>query len=38
VDIKTAFVDIDTYLRNLGDDEDIIAIFDDLYQLVRYKT
>jgi hypothetical protein len=35
---ETAFADIDTYLRNLGDDEDIIAIFDDLYQLVRYKT
>lgn len=35
---ETAFADIDAYLRNLGDDEDIIAIFDDLYQLVRYKT
>ncbi|MDM8530114.1 hypothetical protein QUF63_03020, partial [Anaerolineales bacterium HSG25] len=30
------YSDIDRYLQNLGDDEDIIAIFDDLYKRIRY--
>jgi hypothetical protein len=30
------FADIDEYLQNLGDDEQIIAIFDDLYNRIRY--
>lgn len=34
---ETKFSDIDEYLQNLGDDEEIIGIFDDLYQRIRYK-
>ncbi len=30
------FTDIDQYLRNLGNDQEIIAIFDKLYDTVRY--
>lgn len=32
----TKFADIDTYLRNLGNDASIVAIFDELYQSIRY--
>ena len=32
----TEFAEIDSYLRNLGDDESIIAIFDELYSNIRY--
>lgn len=32
----TKFNDIDSYLRNLGDDESIVGIFDDLYRAIRY--
>lgn len=34
---ETNFADIDSYLRDLGDDEEIIAIFDNLYQSIRYE-
>ncbi len=34
---ETKFSDIDSYLRDLGDDNEIIAIFDDLYQSIRYR-
>jgi hypothetical protein len=33
---ETKFSDIDEYLRNLGDDETIISIFDQLYETIRY--
>ncbi len=33
---ETKFSDIDSYLRNLGDDENVIAIFDELYKKIRY--
>lgn len=33
---ETKFADIDLYLRNLGDDEAIVSIFDQLYQQIRY--
>ncbi len=32
------FADIDKYLRNLGNDQEIIGIFDKLYETVRYGT
>jgi hypothetical protein len=32
------FEDIDTYLRIIGDDKDIIKIFDDLYTPIRYNS
>jgi hypothetical protein len=32
------FADIDGYLQNLGDDEEIIGIFDDLYTRIRYGS
>lgn len=33
---ETSFAEIDSYLRNLGDDEAIVAIFDELYKSIRY--
>jgi hypothetical protein len=33
---ETKFSDIDSYLRNLGDDENVIVIFDELYKKIRY--
>ena len=33
---ETKFLDIDSYLRNLGDDPTIISIFDELYKAIRY--
>lgn len=33
---ETRFQDIDNYLRQLEDDEEVIRIFDDLYKLIRY--
>lgn len=33
---NTRFDSIDSYLRNLGDDESIISVFDDLYKKIRY--
>jgi hypothetical protein len=35
---ETKFTDIDLYLRNLGDDEFIIEIFDKLYEQIRFGT
>lgn len=35
---ETPFGDIDAYLRNLGDDAEIMALFDQLYQKIRYNT
>lgn len=35
---ETRFQDIDNYLRQLGDDEEVIRIFDNLYHLIRYET
>lgn len=35
---ETDFDDIDSYLRGLGDDDEVIAIFDKLYQSIRYGT
>lgn len=32
------FSEIDEYLRNLGDDESIIGIFDELYRSIRYGS
>ncbi len=32
---ETKFTDIDQYLQNLGDDEEIVGIFDDLYQRIE---
>ncbi len=34
---ETKFADIDSYLRNLGNNPDIVSIFDNLYQTIRYK-
>jgi hypothetical protein len=31
-----SFADIDSYLRGLGDDDEVITIFDNLYQSIRY--
>ncbi len=31
------FADIDQYLRQIGDDERILALFDELYRKVRYE-
>ncbi len=33
---ETKFLDIDTYLRNLGDDPTVMGIFDNLYETIRY--
>ena len=30
------YQDVDAYLRELGDDPEIVQIFDDLYQTIRY--
>jgi hypothetical protein len=35
---ETKFADIDQYLQNLGDDEEIVSIFDDLYNRIRYGS
>jgi hypothetical protein len=35
---ETKFIDIDQYLQNLGDDEEIVGIFDNLYQRIRYGS
>lgn len=32
------FQSVDRYLRELGDDDEVIKIFDDLYRTVRYET
>jgi hypothetical protein len=32
------FTDIDQYLQNLGDDEEIVSIFDNLYEKIRYGS
>ena len=32
----TNFDDINTYLTHIGDDPEILAIFDDLYKKIRY--
>lgn len=32
------YEDVDEYLRNLSDDESIMAIFDELYQSIRYDA
>ncbi len=33
---ETKFIDVDNYLRAIGDDPEIIEIFDDLYKAVRF--
>lgn len=33
---EARFADIDSYLRNLGDDPTIMGIFDDLYETIRH--
>lgn len=34
---ETSFADVDRYLREIGDDPEILGIFDSLYQHVRHK-
>jgi hypothetical protein len=33
---ETSFIEIETYLRDLGSNEEVITIFDNLYQSIRY--
>lgn len=33
---ETKYVDVDEYLRSIGNDEEILAAFDELYKQVRY--
>ncbi|WP_298482598.1 HinfI family type II restriction enzyme [uncultured Chloroflexus sp.] len=35
---ETRFQDIENYLRQLEDEEEVISIFDDLYCRIRYRT
>lgn len=33
-----SYEDVDNYFRRLGDDEDIVALFDDFYRRIRYDA